>query len=64
MSTKHDLANLKGGGGGGGVGGKKEKSGLDFHLIFHRFSPFNCCSSVDLYLDLDGDYAEDLHVAI
>ena len=27
---------------------RKQISGLAFHLIFHRFSPFNCCLSVIL----------------
>ena len=26
----------------------KNIGGLAFHLIFHRFSPFNCCLSVVL----------------
>ena len=27
---------------------KNRISGLAFHLIFHRFSPFNCCLNVVL----------------
>jgi len=43
--------------------GKKEedKSDLAFHLIFHRFSPFNCCLSVVLLFD-KGDYLENLQI--
>ena len=29
----------------------KQISGLALHLIFHHFSPFNCCLNVDLVLD-------------
>ena len=36
-------------------------SGLPLHLIFHRFSPFNCCLSAVLWLD-KGDYPENSHV--
>ena len=34
---------------------KKKISYFATHLIFHRFSPFNCCLSVLLWLD-KGDY--------
>ena len=40
---------------------QKQISGLAFYLIFHRFSPFNCCLSVVLQLD-KGDYPENLQV--
>ena len=33
---------------------------LTSHPIFHRFSPFNCCLSVVLYLD-KRDYPENSH---
>ena len=32
---------------------EKHVSGLAFHFIFHRFSPFNCCLRV-------GDYPQNL----
>ena len=38
-------------------------SGLAFRLIFHRFSPFNCCLSVVLQLD-KGDYPENLQIVL
>ena len=38
-------------------------SSLAFHLIFHCFSPFNCCLSVVLYLD-KGDYPDNLQVVL
>ena len=40
---------------------QQQISNLAFHLIFHRFSPFNCCLSVVLYLD-KGDYSENLQI--
>ena len=36
-------------------------SGQSPHLIFHRFSPFNCCLTVALQLG-KGDYPENSHV--
>ena len=32
-----------------------------FSFIFHRFSPFICCLSVVLWLDVKGDFPENLH---
>ena len=40
---------------------QKQTRGLALHLIFHRFSTFNCCLSVVLQLD-KGDYPEHSHV--
>ena len=40
---------------------KNQKGGLAFSPIFHRFSPFNCCVSVVLWLD-KGDYPDNLQV--
>ena len=39
----------------------KKISVLALHLVFHRFSPINCCLSVVLKLD-KGDYPENSHV--
>ena len=40
---------------------QKQTSALALHLIFHRFSLFNCCLSVVLQFD-KGNYPENLHV--
>ena len=39
---------------------QKQMSGLVLHLIFCRFSPFNCCLGVVLSLD-KGNYPENWH---
>ena len=36
---------------------------LPLHLIFFRFSSFNCCLSVVLQVDKE-DYPENLHVVL
>ena len=40
----------------------KKISGIALRLIFHRFSPRNCCLNVVLYPD-KGYYPENSHVA-
>ena len=40
---------------------QKQTSGLALHLIFHRFSPFNCSLSVVRQLD-QGDHPENSRV--
>ena len=41
----------------------KQISGLALHLIFHRFSPFNCCLNAVLWLD-KGGYPEHSHSVV
>ena len=41
----------------------KQISGLALHLIFHRFSPFNCCLYAVLWLD-KGGYPEHSHSVV
>ena len=40
---------------------RRSVSGLAVHLIFHRFSPFNCCLRVVSWLDKEND-PENSHV--
>ena len=38
-------------------------SNFDFYLIFHRFSPFNCCLNIVLQLD-KGDTGDCVTVLV
>ena len=46
---------------GDNIAEPKTDSDLAFLLIFHRFSPLNCCIGVVLLLD-KGDYPEYLQI--